>query len=243
MKLRSTLTILTVVTALTGCQTMLDSFTINDAQVRQYSAQACQEYDANSKVAGPTSQYTKRLNKIARNLGSSTENGVPLNYKVYLTKDVNAWAMANGCVRVYSGLMDRMSDDEVQGVLGHEIGHVALGHSKKAMQTAFAAALGRAALQAYGGDAVAQLTSSQLGDLAEGLVNAQFSQSQESEADDFSYNLLKSKNLNTKALATAFDKLSSGSQKNSVMSEMFSSHPDAGKRADNIRERIAKDGQ
>ena len=165
---------------------MLDSFTINDAQVRQYSAQACQEYDANSKVAGPTSQYTKRLNKIARNLGSSTENGVPLNYKVYLTKDVNAWAMANGCVRVYSGLMDRMSDDEVQGVLGHEIGHVALGHSKKAMQTAFAAALGRAALQAYGGDAVAQLTSSQLGDLAEGLVNAQFSQSQESEADDFS---------------------------------------------------------
>ena len=29
-----------------------------------------------------------------------------------MTKDVNAWAMGNGCVRVYSGLMDQMNDDE-----------------------------------------------------------------------------------------------------------------------------------
>ncbi|BBQ84581.1 hypothetical protein WP3W18E02_31100 [Klebsiella sp. WP3-W18-ESBL-02] len=45
------------------------------------------------------------------------------------TADVNAWAMANGCVRVYSGLMDLMNDNEVEGVLGH---------SRKAMQTAYA---------------------------------------------------------------------------------------------------------
>lgn len=46
-----------------------------------------------------------------------------------MTSDVNAWAMANGCVRVYSGLMDMMNDNEIEGVLGHELGHVALGHS------------------------------------------------------------------------------------------------------------------
>ncbi|VTR30443.1 Uncharacterized metalloprotease yggG [Serratia fonticola] len=34
--------------------------------------------------------------------------------------------MANGCIRVYSGLMDMMDDNEVEGVLGHEMGHVAL---------------------------------------------------------------------------------------------------------------------
>ena len=55
-----------------------------------------------------------------------------------MTKDVNAWAMANGCVRVYSGLMDMMNDNEVRGVVGHEMGHVALGHTKKAMQVAYA---------------------------------------------------------------------------------------------------------
>ena len=38
-----------------------------------------------------------------------------------MTSDVNAWAMANGCVRVYSGLMDMMNDNEIEGVLGHEL--------------------------------------------------------------------------------------------------------------------------
>ncbi len=45
--------------------------------------------------------------------------------------------MANGCIRVYSGLMDMMDDNEVEGMLGHEMGHVALGHTRKAMQVAF----------------------------------------------------------------------------------------------------------
>jgi len=31
------------------------------------------------------------------------------------------------------------TDDEVRGVLGHEMGHMALGHSKKAMQVAYTA--------------------------------------------------------------------------------------------------------
>ncbi|VEB54342.1 Putative metalloprotease yggG [Salmonella enterica subsp. enterica] len=43
-----------------------------------------------------------------------------MNYKVYETKDVNAFAMANdGCIRVYSGLMDMMTDNEVEAVIGH----------------------------------------------------------------------------------------------------------------------------
>ncbi len=38
-----------------------------------------------------------------------------------MAKDVNAFAMANGCIRVYSGLMDMMTDNEVEAVIGHEI--------------------------------------------------------------------------------------------------------------------------
>ncbi len=53
-----------------------------------------------------------------------------------MAKDVNAFAMANGCIRVYSGLMDMMTDNEVEAVIGHEMGHVALGHVKKGMQVA-----------------------------------------------------------------------------------------------------------
>lgn len=98
--------------------------------------------------------------------------------------------MANGCIRVYSGLMDMMNDNEVEGVLGHEMGHVALGHTRKAMQVAYSATAARSAISSLGGVS-ATLSQSQLADLGEKYVNAQFSQKQESEADDYSFDLLK----------------------------------------------------
>lgn len=238
MKMRATLTALSFTVLLSGCSTLLDTFTLNDAQVKEMSDEACAQMDADAKIAPANSKYTKRLNKIAANLGNQA-NGVPLNYKVYQTTEINAWAMANGCVRVYSGLMDKMTDDEVQGVLGHEIGHVAKGHSKKAMQTAYATTMARDAIGTYGGDKAAELTQTQWADLGENLINAQFSQYQETEADDFSYELLKSKNLNTKALASAFDKLGEGGGAGNGLNQMFSSHPDSKNRAARVREKIA----
>lgn len=88
-----------------------------------------------------------------------------------MTKDVNAWAMANGCIRVYSGLMDMMTDNEVEGVVGHEMGHVALGHTRKAMQVAYGTTALRTAIASAGG-VVGTLSQSQLADLGEKLVNA-----------------------------------------------------------------------
>ena len=66
-----------------------------------------------------------------------------------MTSDVNAWAMANGCVRVYSGLMDMMNDNEIEGVLGHELGHVALGHSLAEMKASYAIVAARDAIPVH----------------------------------------------------------------------------------------------
>ena len=144
--------------------------------------------------------------------------------------------MANGCVRVYSGLMDMMNDNEVEGVLGHEMGHVALGHSRKAMQVAYATTAARTAIAASSGIG-AELSQSQLADLGEKLVNSQFSQKQESEADDYSFDLLKKRGINPIGLATSFDKLAS--QEAGRQSSMFDDHPSSQARAQHIRDRIA----
>ena len=119
---------------------LFSAATLSDANVKQLSDQSCAEMDKKNTVATADSTYAKRLVNIMSGLQNT---GLPLDAKVYMTKDVNAWAMANGCVRVYSGLMDLMSDDEVRGVLGHEIGHVALGHTKRAMQVAYTTAAAR----------------------------------------------------------------------------------------------------
>ncbi|SFC10313.1 M48 family metalloprotease [Pragia fontium] len=247
MKLRSTLMALTLASAtmLAGCQNgslgdaLVSSVTISDGEVKALSDQSCAQMDSESKIAGKNSKYTKRLNKIAKKLGNNV-NGQPLNYKVYLTEDVNAWAMANGCIRVYSGLMDLMTDDEVTGVIGHEIGHVELGHTKKRFQVAIASnkAAGFATdlLNKHAGKVTELISADQISGFAHQIVNAQFSQSQESEADGYSYDYLKARKLNTKALATAFDKLGGGD------ASLMSSHPGSKERADAIRARISADG-
>ncbi|TOL44302.1 metalloprotease, partial [Vibrio parahaemolyticus] len=99
---------------LTGCKNLdqgmltnsgmqlFQAATLSDSDVKQLSDQSCKEMDAQNKIAPASSKYAKRLDKIAKALGNEVD-GTPVNYKVYLTSDVNAWAMANGCVRVYSG--------------------------------------------------------------------------------------------------------------------------------------------
>lgn len=217
-----------------GTQT-LQAASLSDNEVKELSNKSCAQMDAQSKIAPANSPYTKRLNKIAKALGNNV-NGAPVNYKVYLTSEVNAWAMANGCVRVYSGLMDKMTDNEIEGVLGHELGHVALGHSKKRMQVAYATEIARTAALKSGNSTIANLSGSQVGDLAQTLVNSQFSQSQEMDADNFSYDFMKKRNLNPEGIASAFDKLGSESS-------LLSSHPASSKRSQNIRSKIAADSK
>ncbi|WP_446469725.1 metalloprotease LoiP [Xenorhabdus stockiae] len=248
MKMKALVAVAVSAVMLAGCQNLdhgmlassgmqlFKAATLNDSDVKQLSDQSCRDMDAQNKIAPASSQYTKRLNKIAKALGHEI-NGTPVNYKVYLTDDVNAWAMANGCVRVYSGLMNMMNDNEVEGVLGHEMGHVALGHSRKAMQVAYAAVAARTAAASAGGVA-AQLSDSQLADLGQKLLNSQFSQHQESQADDFSYELLKKRNIKTEGLATSFEKLA---KLGSGETSMFDSHPPSKERAEHVRNRIAAD--
>ncbi len=236
--------------ALTGCKTMdtgniggmmdtgataMKALTLSDSDVVSLSNDSCQAMDAENKIAPAGSKYTQRLNKVIANMPKDIE-GKKAVYKVYLTSDVNAWAMANGCIRVYSGLMDLMNDDELRGVIGHEIGHVALGHSKKAMQTAYAASAARSAAASSSG-ALGSLSRSQAGELGEKFLNAQFSQSQESDSDNYAFDLLTKQKMERKGLVTAFQKLAklSGGK---TGSSMLSSHPPSEDRAKRMQERL-----
>jgi putative metalloprotease len=223
-----------------GALDLANSYRLTNAQVATYSKQAIQKMDAENPVAGPADPYTQRLNKIVSRLRSV--NGTPINYKVYLVKDVNAFATADGSVRVFKGLMDLMSDQEVLAIIGHEIGHVANQDSRDAMKQA----LKRSAIR-NGGAAlpgvVGSLARSQVGGIADQLVGAKFSRQQETEADDYSYNFLKRNGYSVVALATSFEKLSkaSGGGSNKLL-EFMSSHPDSQARAKRIRERARQDG-
>ncbi|MFV0605576.1 MAG: M48 family metalloprotease [Niabella sp.] len=197
--------------------------------------------DNNNPVAPANDPYTVRLNKIFSK--HQNEDGLKLNYKVYKVVDINAFACADGSVRVFSSLMDMLTDDELLGVIGHEIGHVKNKDTRDAIRAAYKRAAISDAAASQSGVAGA-LSESQLGALANAILQSKYSRKQESEADDYSYTFMKKHKYDVMALATAFKKLESlgSGEKKSNMEKMMSSHPDSGDRAKKVEEKAKKDG-
>jgi len=214
---------------------LLKATTVTNAEMKSMAHLAAKEYDRKSKVAPRGSRYAKRLNRLTRNF--HRVGNLKLNYKVYMNNQVNAFAMADGTVRVYKGLMDKMNDGELLFVIGHEIGHVKYEHTKNAYRMGHLTSGARKALAANGGKG-ALLSRGKAGALSEKLVNAQFSQSQESEADTNGLYFLQKAHKNKKFAVSALKKLASGGGSGGVIGNLFSSHPAPMKRAEAIEAMI-----
>lgn len=207
------------------------AMTLTDDQVRANATLMAKHEDARNRVAPATSPYAKRLTALTAK--AQEDNGLRLNYKVYITPQVNAFAMADGTIRIYSGLMDAFTDDEIRFIIGHEIGHVSAGHSRKRMQTALSAS----AIQkgfASSGSSLAELAESEMGDLIVKVVRAQHSQGNEREADDYAMQFMSRRNYDRKACVTALQKFDKGGG-----ADWLSTHPSPRERADRMQAQIA----
>jgi metalloprotease len=227
--------------ALGALQKGVAGFTFSDEDAAKLSKEAVDKMDKENPVATATDPYTIRLNKLFAK--HKTENGLALNFKVYKVKDVNAFATADGSVRVFSGLMDAMDNNEILAVIGHEIGHVANHDSRDAIKAAYKkeALLDAAASQS---DKVAAVTDSQLGKIGNAMIDSRHSRQQESDADTYSYDFMKRNGYNVNAVESAFNvlaKMSEGAD-SSFLTRMMSSHPDSKERAENAKKRAEADG-
>ncbi|MDE6137564.1 MAG: M48 family metallopeptidase, partial [Muribaculaceae bacterium] len=225
-----------------GAGKAVQAMTITDEQMAAYVKEYIDWMDKHNPVTGPDNEYTKRLARLTE--GLTSVEGIPLNFKVYDVIDVNAFACPDGSVRVFSSLMDIMTDEELLGVIGHEMGHVAHKDSKKAFRQALLTSALKDAVASTNGVAAA-LTDSQLGSLGEALASASYSQKQEKAADDYGYEFLKAHDKNPWAMAFSFRRLKAlqeqaGAQKTSKMNQLFSSHPDLDLRIQRMEERATK---
>ena len=108
-----------------GLQATVDALTaadLSDEEVQRMAAQYIRYSDARSCVAAEDDPYAVRLTALTDRF--IAVNGIPLNFKVYKTDAINAFATADGSIRVFSGLMDRLDDQELLAIVGHEMGHV-----------------------------------------------------------------------------------------------------------------------
>jgi putative metalloprotease len=216
-----------VMTATEAGVDAVKALTLSDREVQEIAIRSAQQSDEQHTLAPPGGKYAERLNRL---VGRGFQDGnLQFNYAVYLSPEVNAFAMADGTIRVYSGLMDMLDDGELRFVIGHEMGHVIKKHIRRKIQLAYAASAVRKGVAAQN-NAAGDIARSQLGGLAEALMNAQFSQLEEKEADDYGLAFLQKEKFEPHDAVSALQKIAKLSQGHSFLS----SHPDPDKRAERL---------
>lgn len=201
--------------------------TLTDAQVSDISRRAALASDGAHRVAPEQSPYDRRLRRLVA--GHETRDGRDFNFKAYLTGIPNAFAMADGSIRVHSGLMDIMTDEEMLFILGHEMGHVVKNHSRKKLLLALSASALRKGLAAQDSE-VGQIAASVIGAFSEQLANAQFSRHEERQADSYGAAFLKDNGLDAAAAVSALRKLAALAGRHTFLS----SHPHPQARAERL---------
>ncbi len=138
-------------------------------------------------------------------------------------KTLNAFATPGGYIYVYTGLIKYLdSEDQLAGVMGHEIAHADRRHSTKQMtqtlgvQILLSAALGNR-------EAVQQVAS--------GIVGLKFSRNHEADADEYSVRYLCPTSYNAAGSAGFFRKISEGGGR---PPEFLSTHPNPDNRVVDI---------
>lgn len=175
----------------------------------------------------------ERVTKIGMNMVAvSDRKDLPYSFKVLNSKDVNAMAAPGGFIYIFKGLVDLMpSDDELAGVIGHEIGHVVKRHSVKQIEKNLLLNIGFIAVF---GDKAAILQN-----LAMNAIMAGYSRSDEREADYLGYLHSSKAGYNPYSMKMGLMKLSSlekGSQ-----NDLFSDHPESKERIALVQNFLDKD--
>ena len=133
-------------------------------------------------------QHLARMRAVMLPLVRASNKRIPLNQiRVSIVDDaaINAASAGNGRYFVTTGLLNRATDDQLRGVLAHEIAHEDLGHPAKAQIIGAGLSVGVALLeQLFPG-------SSSFTPLAGTLISNNYTRPLELEADRHAVTLLE----------------------------------------------------
>ncbi|MCB9250978.1 MAG: M48 family metalloprotease [Flavobacteriales bacterium] len=137
---------------------------------------------------------------------------------------LNAFCTPGGYIYVYTGLIKYLSsEDQLAGVLGHEIAHADERHTTEAMTSAM------------GRDILVKLIlgdSSVLGQVTTGLLGLKYSRGHETEADLKSVEYLDKTDYDARGAARFFEKLIASGQSGGP--QFLSTHPNPDNRVEAI---------
>lgn len=214
-------------------QTMLVSSTeVNRSAAKAYQEVMRDAYGKNRLNRNPAQVERVRViaNRLVPVTGAFRNDAAEWAWEVNVvtSPELNAWCMPGGKLAVYSGLLEQLqlTDDELAGVMGHEIAHALREHGRekasKAAGVNVAASIGGALIGAYFGvdSGIGQSVIGTLGDLAYMRPN---SREMEQEADRIGVELAARAGYDPFAAITLWEKMGRAAQ--GQPPQWLSTHP------------------
>jgi hypothetical protein len=187
-------------------------------------------------------QIQGMLDRIVKNLTSQPEAGsFPYTVNIIADQSINASAYPGGAMFVHTGLIASSdNEDQVAGVMAHEVSHVALRHGVanmvRAQKLQTGAAIGGVLAGIFLGNGMGgQLAQMGIGLTAQGLF-LKNSREAETEADLLGTRLMNKAGYNPIEMARFFEKLEAEGGGRGL--EFFNSHPNPGNRVRNVETEI-----
>lgn len=153
----------------------------------------------------------------ARVAAASDRQDIQYTFKVLNNKEVNALALPGGFIYLFKGLVDYMpSDDELAGIIGHEIGHVAKRHTVRQIEKSLGVSI------LFGlvfGDRGVYLQN-----LVFNAIMAGYSRTDEREADQLGWRYSSAAGFNPYSMLMGLQRLNDLDRKGTY--GLFSSHPE-----------------
>jgi len=180
------------------------------------------------KSVGNKLAYTKTAQKA----------GYP--YEFHLLADervVNAFALPGGQMFITAALFEKFTtEDELAGVMGHELGHVIERHGAERMaKSGFIQGLIQSVMIGSGGSQ----SMAQIANVVGNYANMKYGRDQELESDNWGVKLMIEAGYDPNALISVMDILEEASG-GSRVPEFQSSHPSPDNRREKIREAIER---
>ena len=184
------------------------------------------------------SQYQQLVKQVgAKIVDNSDAKKTNYPFQFYVLADnrtVNAFALPGGPIFITEALLTRLqNEDQLAGVLGHEVGHVIARHSaeqisKQELSQGIAGAAGVAV-----GDA----NSAYYAQVVANMVNMKYGRDDELESDNLGVRFMIQAGYNPEALIGVMDILEEASG-GSQVPEFQSSHPSPANRREKIKAAI-----
>lgn len=172
----------------------------------------------------PEEEVQSYVNQIGRRLAQRAQR--KMEYQFYLVNSgiINAFALPGGPVIITRGIFLTLeSEDELAGILGHEIGHIERRHHARFVEKQLAMNL----LLQIGALFLPQNLSGeilfQLGRISAGLLSLKFSRDQEREADESAFKLLVASGYSPEGMLRVFERFKKMEKSRPL--EWLSTHP------------------